>query len=237
MGKSQITTVTKTAKSKITKRGSKKPKIRDESVFDEKTYRMRKKDAENGEQHAWVFVLEKTQNEFDCTLESVDDITDAAEKLAVETCWDTFATCARAKICEDMVWDRVGKVNHKTIGSCPPIAFYLFMKQHKNAEIFNWTQNRRWNGMIVKDHCIQFRFKNGNHPVLHTHDDWAHFSVTTTQGTDDEDIGVITRVKTFNLESISLTCNCTTNEVYTSFRYSKTFKATASLCDIVFENK
>jgi len=179
-----------------------------------------------------VFVLEKTDFQFVPkykSLEEVEELVDKSIKSVYGCMWASFCISARNIINHDMQEDKPMSIRHKTLGCCPPTVFYLYLHDLKGAQQYSWTETKKWNGLYVKQHCIQFRFKGGHLPVLHTHSDWANFAISSNHETGEKDIGRIERTTDFRLSYISLTCNTISNEVYASYKFEKKFSCKSAL--------
>ncbi|KAG2382383.1 hypothetical protein C9374_005585 [Naegleria lovaniensis] len=201
--------------------GSKDLKASEESEEDEGEDDDETDESDN---HEHVFCLKSTNQKFIPRYKSIDEIVEDDRKMAVRLMWANFCVCARSKICQEMTWNNISTVIHKTLGTLPATIFYLFFHEQPGAQYYSWTQRKQWNGMTINEFCIQFKFIK-KHPILHTHDDWANFTITSTQDNGDKEIGVIHRKKIFNLENITLTCNTVTNEVFSTFTFSRKMEA------------
>ncbi|EFC49146.1 hypothetical protein NAEGRDRAFT_62544 [Naegleria gruberi] len=131
--------------------------------------------------------------------------------------WEMFATCARCTIHEQLEMKNTSRVHHMVIGNCLPTVFYLVLKESK-GKFYQWYQNVMQHGIKVKQDCIQFRFKDCL-PPLDNFDDWADFKLNITN--DTFKYGKKEMVHHLKIKYISLTCNVSSFQVYTSFKFEK----------------
>ena len=110
------------------------------------------------------------------------------------------------------------RINHETVGSCNPTAFYLALIGSQGC-YYQWYQNVKWNGIIQRQKCIQFRFHNCL-PNLDKFNDWGNFTIRHTHNCSQ--FGELISNHKMEIVYMSLTCNVETNQVWCSFKFKKT---------------